>query len=168
MEDSRHGLRWSEDRGFEGVTGDAAIERPAKMESRFCRLGVGEVGAGGGQGVEGLEQAAVEESGERSVEEDGDGAWGLLDKEPVAEGFGSAAAESDDGVRSREGAREGAGLEAAELGLAKGGEDLRNGDAGEIGDNVVEVKEVPADVGRKLTANGRFAGAHEPGENDAR
>ena len=148
------------------MAGEPAVEGMAEAEAGFGSDGVGEVGAGGGGGGEGLKHAAVEEGGEGRVEEDGDGAGGLLEEEAVGEGFRRATAEGEDGVGAGECAGECAGLEPAEMRLAEGGEDLGDGDAGEIGNEVVEIEEGPAEMRGEVAADGGLAGAHEAGEDD--
>jgi hypothetical protein len=167
MEDGRDGVGEGEGGGLDDVVGETAIEGVAKAEAEIGGGGVGEVGTGGGGRVEGLEKAAIEEDGEGGVEEDGDGAGGLFDEEAIAEGFGSAAAEGEDGVGAGEGAGEGAGLQPAEVWLAEGGEDLGDGDASEIFDEVIEIEEVPTDAIGEDAADGGLAGAHETGEDNA-
>ena len=149
------------------MVGKTAVDGMAKAEASLGGGGIGEVGTIDDAGGEGLEHAAVEEGREGGIEEDGDGAGSLLDEEAVAEGFGRAAAEGEYGVRAGEGAGEGAGLEAAEMGLAEGAEDLGDGDTGEVGDEVVEIEEGPAEVVGEVAADGGLAGAHEAGEDDA-
>jgi hypothetical protein len=66
-----------------------------------------------------------------------------------------------------EGCGEGLGFELAEVALAVGGEDGRDGEAGAGLDEGVEVEEVPAEAGGEQAAYGGLAGAHEAGEDEA-
>jgi len=174
IEDGGGGFRGGAAGGIDGEAGEAAVERVAEVEAGACGLGIAEVGAvdvaGGGDrdgGVEGLKHAAVEEGGEGGVEEDGEGAGGLFEQEAIGEGFGGATAEGEDELRLSEGAGEGGGLEAAEVGFAVALKELGDGGAGASFEVGVEIQEGPADLCGEEPADGGFAGAHEPGENDA-
>ena len=97
-EDGLDGLVRSEGGGVDGEAGEAGIERVAAGEA--------ELGGGGifeNRACDVLQHAAVEEGGEGGVEEDGEGAWGLLEKEAVGEVFRGSAAEGKDGVGEAEG-----------------------------------------------------------------
>ena len=148
--------------GIDGEARQAAVERVAAGEALLGGDGVLEDGA-----ADVLQHAAVVEGGEGSVEEDGEGAGGLLDEESVGELFGRAAAECEDGLGAAEGGGEGARFKAAEAGFAVKLEELGNGGAGAGFEVSVDVEEVPADTGGEETADGGLACSHEPGEDEA-
>ncbi len=153
LEDGGSGLFGREEGGIDGEAGEAAVEGVAGVEAALSGLGISEVGAvgvAGGRscaGIECLEHAAVEEGAEGGVEEDGEGAGGLLEEEAVGEGLGCAAAEGEDDVGLPEGAGEGGGLEAAEVRLAVLLEEVGDGGAGAGFEVGVEVEEGPAELG---------------------
>jgi hypothetical protein len=130
------------------------------------RSGVG----GGGVGEDGpgyvLEDAAVEEGGEGSVEEDGEGAGGLFEEEAVGEDSGVPPPRAMTVLRWPR-RRRGRSIRGGGSGARRGGRRSRDGEAGaglEVG---VEVEEVPAESGGEEAADGALAGPHEAGEDDA-
>ena len=84
--------------GDDGEAGEAAVERVAAFEAELGGGGVGEDWAG-----DVLQHASVEEGWEGCVEEDGEGAGGLLEEEAVGEVFRGSATEGEDGVGAGEG-----------------------------------------------------------------
>src|SRR5882757_1664281 len=114
-----------------------------------------------------LKHAAVEEGGEGSVEEDGEGGGGLFEEEAVGEFFRGSAAEGEDGVVLAEGGGEGGGFEAAEVGLAVALEELGDGGSGSGLEVGVEVEEAPVETGGEEAADGGLACSHEAGEDEA-
>jgi len=154
------------------VVGVAAVDGLAGVEARLGGDWVGEVGAGlagigGRAGAERLHHAAVVKDGEGRVEEEGEGGGGLLQQEAVGEGFQRAAAEGKDEIALPERGGEGEGLKPAEMGLAVGGEDGGDREAGAGFDGGVEIEEVPAEALGEQAADGGLAGAHEAGEDKA-
>ena len=147
--------------GDDGEACEAAVERVAAFEAELSGGGVGEDGSG-----DVLQHASVVEGGEGGVEEDGEGAGGLLEEETVGEVFRGATAEGEDGVGAGEGRGEGGGFEAAEAGFALLGEELGDGGAGAGFEVGVEVEEVPVEAVGEETADGGFACAHETGEDE--
>lgn len=91
----------------------------------------------------------------------------MFEEKAVGKLLGGAAAQGDDDVILREGAREGGGLQAAEVGLAVGGEELGHGGAGAGFEVLVEIEEGPAELAGKQASDGGFARAHETGKHDA-
>ena len=84
--------------GVDGEVGEAAVEGMALVEAKLGGGGIGEDWTG-----DVLQHAAVEEGGEGSVEEDGEGGGSLFEEETVGELFGGASAEGEDGVVVAEG-----------------------------------------------------------------
>jgi hypothetical protein len=167
LEDGGDGAGGGKVLGRLGEVGEAAVVGEAEAEAGFGEYGVGEDGTVGGSGIQGLEDAAVEEDGEGGVEEDGEGAGGLFEEEAVGVDLGGTAAEGDDGGGHGEGGGQGGGLEAAEGGLAEAGEEVGDGGVGALFEVVVEIEESPAEVLGEGAAYGGFACAHEAGEDDA-
>jgi hypothetical protein len=161
-EDGFDGLVGGEVGGVNGEGGEAAVEGMAVGEAELGGGGVFQDRAGYV-----LKHAAVEEGGERGVEEDGEGAGGLLEEEAVGELFGRAAAEGEDGVGAGEGGGEGGGFEPAKAGFAVEGEELGDGGAGAGLEVRVQVEEVPLEAGGEETADGGLARSHEAGEDEA-
>ena len=127
--------------GVDGDAGQAPVERMAARVADLGGLGVGEVGA-----ADVLQHAAVEEGWKGGVEEDGEGGGGLLEEEAIGEFFGCAAAEGEDGLGPAEGRGVGGGFEAAEVGFAVVGEEFRDGCAGALLEEGVEIEEGPAEA----------------------
>ncbi len=148
--------------GVDGEVGEAAVEGVAPGEAELGGGGVGEDGAGYV-----LQHAAIEEGGERGVEEDGEGVRGLFEEKAVGELFGGAAAEGEDGVVLAEGGGEGGGFEAAEVGFAVTLEELGDGGSGAGFEVGVEVEEGPVDAGGEEAAYCGLACSHETGEDKA-
>lgn len=144
----------------DGKAGETAIEGVATVEAE---LGCGRVFEDRAGDV--LQHAAVEEGGEGSVKEDGEGAGSLLEKEAVGKVFGGSSAEGQDGIGEAEGGDEGGGLEAAETGFTVIAEELGYGGAGALLEVGVEVEEVPVEARGKEAADGGFAGPHEAGQD---
>src|SRR6202044_3784677 len=107
-----------------------------------------------------LEDTAVVEGGEGSVEEDGRGGGGLFEQKAVGKDLGCAATEREHEVAAAECGGEGARLEAAEVGFPVAREDLRDTEAGAGFEVRVEVDEGPAETIGEQATDGGLAGAH--------
>jgi len=81
--------------------------------------------------------------------------------------FDGAAAEGQDEAFAGEKAEDGGVFDIAEGALALAGEDLGDGRSGFGFDDIVHVNESPVEAFCNERANGRFAGAHESGEDNA-
>ena len=77
-----------------------------------------------------------------------------------------AAAGGDDGVLGGGEGVEGGGFAGAEAGFAFGFEDAGDGELGGLGDEVVGVDELEAELAGEEGADGGFAAAHEADEDD--
>jgi len=152
----------SEVSGFDGKASQTGVQGMTCREAGLGGVGVGEDWAGSA-----LEHAPVKENGEGRVEEDGEGAGGLLKEEAVGEALWYATAECDDSGTLGKRGGEGRGFQAAEVGFSVLGEYLGDSEARALFEVGVEVEEVPAKAGSEKASNGGFAGAHEAGEGDA-
>jgi hypothetical protein len=155
-------LSWCEVGRIDSEAGEAAVEGMAAGEAELGGGGVFEYGT-----CDVLQHASIEEGGEGSVEKDGEGGGGLLEKETVGEVFRGSTSQSENGIAEGECRGQGSGFKAAEVGFAVTLEELGNGSVGARLEMSIEVEEVPLQASREEAADGGFAGSHEAGENEA-
>ncbi len=125
----------------------------ACLEASLRSLGIAKIwpiGVAGGDTeslLEGLQHAAIKESGEWGVEEYGKSSGCLLKKQAVGEGLGSATAECEHDMCVAECTGQGGGLEATKVSFAVAFEELWDWGPSASFEVSVEIEKGPTELG---------------------
>ena len=152
--------------GRERVDGDGGVG--GAVERAPALVAGGEIGVVGQDRPRLFGPAAARQRGGEFDFEVDEQAAGRVKQEIAGVGaFDGAAAQSEDEIIGRDEAGDDCVLEIAEVGLAVARKDFCDGAAGFSFEDIVGIKETPAQAACDERADGGFAGAHEAGEDDA-